>query len=87
MVAHPKLKLDISYNDRQVDILAERFDVAVRMGSLADSTLVARRIAPLHVAVLASPGYLEKQNGKQIPFIFFLINDKQGKGCYVFDAA
>lgn len=67
MVAHPKLALDISYSDRQVDILAERFDVAVRMGALIDSTLVARRIAPLRVAVLASPGYLAAHGTPQRP--------------------
>lgn len=67
MIAHPKLSLDISYSDRQVDILAERFDVAVRMGTLIDSTLVARRIAPLRVAVLASPGYLAAHGTPQRP--------------------
>lgn len=67
MVAHPKLKLDISYSDRQVDILAERFDVAVRMGTLIDSTLVARRIAPLRVAVLASPSYLATRGTPRRP--------------------
>ena len=67
MVAHPALKLDISYSDRRVDILAERFDVAVRMGALPDSTLIARRIAPLRIAVLASPGYLAKHGTPRRP--------------------
>ena len=61
MLAHPRLQLDVSYNDRRVDVLAEGYDVAVRMGSLADSALVARRIAPLRVAVLASPDYLGRR--------------------------
>ncbi len=60
MVAHSRLKLDISFSDRRVDILAEGFDVAVRLGALADSTLVALRIAPLRVSVLASPDYLAR---------------------------
>ncbi|QYE36351.1 LysR family transcriptional regulator [Polymorphobacter sp. PAMC 29334] len=61
MRANPKLRLDLSLGDRRVDILAEGFDVAVRMGALPDSTLVARRIAPLRLAVLASPEYLARR--------------------------
>ncbi|WP_419827532.1 LysR family transcriptional regulator [Sphingomonas sp.] len=61
MDVHPRLRLDLSLGDRRVDILAEGFDVAVRMGSLSDSTLVARRIAPLRLAVLASPAYLARR--------------------------
>lgn len=57
---HPKLRLDASYTNGRADILAEGFDVAVRMGALPDSTLVARRIAPMRVAVAASPDYLAK---------------------------
>ena len=58
MDTHPRLRVELSLGDRRVDILAERFDVAVRMGALPDSTLIARRIAPLRLAVLASPDYL-----------------------------
>ena len=61
MDAHPRLKLDLSLSDRRADILAEGFDVAVRMGSLPDSSLVARRIGPLRLAVLASPAYLARR--------------------------
>lgn len=67
MVAHPKLKLDVSYSDRRVDILAEGFDVAVRMGSLPDSALVARRVAPLRVLILASPAYLARHGAPRRP--------------------
>ena len=61
MDAHPRLRLDLSLGDRRVDILAEGFDVAVRMGALPDSSLVARRIAPLRLAVLASPEYVARR--------------------------
>ncbi len=61
METHPRLRVDLSLSDKRVDILAEGFDVAVRMGSLADSALVARRIAPLRLAVLASPAYLARR--------------------------
>jgi DNA-binding transcriptional LysR family regulator len=57
---HPELELDVSYSDRIVDLVGEGFDVALRIGALRDSSLVARRIAPVHAAVVASPAYLEK---------------------------
>jgi len=55
---HPRLQMYTSYTDRRVDLIAERFDVAIRLGVLPDSSLVARRIAPMHGAVIASPAYL-----------------------------
>ena len=61
MNVHPRLSLELSLGDRRVDILGEGFDVAVRMGALPDSALIARRIAPLRLAVLASPGYLARR--------------------------
>lgn len=61
MDAHPRLRIDLSLGDRRVDILAEGYDVAVRMGALPDSALIARRIAPLRLAVLASPAYLAQR--------------------------
>ena len=67
MDAHPRLRLDVSLGDRRVDILAEGFDVAVRMGLLPDSALVARRIAPLRLAVLASPAYLRARGTPAMP--------------------
>jgi DNA-binding transcriptional LysR family regulator len=57
---HPKLRIHTSYSDRRVDLLAERYDVAIRLGTLADSTLVARRIAEMHGAVVAAPAYLAR---------------------------
>lgn len=59
-VRHPKLSVTASYSDRFVDLIGERFDVAVRVGNLADSSLIARRIAPINAAVVASPAYLER---------------------------
>jgi DNA-binding transcriptional LysR family regulator len=58
-VAHPRVELDISFDDRVVDLIAGGFDLAVRIGNLADSSLIARRIAPVRRHMLASPGYLK----------------------------
>jgi DNA-binding transcriptional LysR family regulator len=57
---HPKLSVDLDLSDRYVDLVAEGFDVAIRIGRLPDSTLVARRLAPSRVVLCASPAYLER---------------------------
>jgi DNA-binding transcriptional LysR family regulator len=64
---HPKVEFDISLNDRTVDLLAGGYDMAIRIGSLADSSLLARRIAPVRALVLASPTYLEARGRPQHP--------------------
>jgi len=55
---HPAVKLDIGMNDRQIDLIEEGWDLAVRIGRLADSSLIARRLAPCRTVVCASPAYL-----------------------------
>lgn len=57
---HPEVEFDLDLNDRQVDLLAEGFDLAVRIAELRDSSLIARRLAPVRHAVCASPGYLAR---------------------------
>lgn len=66
-VRHPRLAVTASYSDRFVDLIGERFDVAVRLGNLADSSLIARRIAPINAAVVASPAYLERRGTPLTP--------------------
>lgn len=56
---HPRLQLEAEFSDRVVDIVAESFDVAIRIGPLTDSTsLVARKIGHQRMAIFASPTYL-----------------------------
>lgn len=57
---HPRLRLYTSYSDRRVDLMAERYDVAIRLGALPDSSLVARRVAPMYGALVAAPAYLAR---------------------------
>src|ERR1700735_4326876 len=59
---HPLLQVHTWYSDRFVDIVGEGFDAAVRVGYLADSNLVARRVGPILGKVVASPDYI-KANG------------------------
>lgn len=52
------VSLDVSFSDRMVNLVEEGFDVAVRIGHLADSSLVARRLAAVRMITCASPAYL-----------------------------
>lgn len=54
----PDITLDLMLTNRMVDLVAERIDVALRLTEPADSTLVARRLAPAPLVVVASPGFL-----------------------------
>lgn len=58
---YPDLSADLTVNDRVVDLLEEGYDVAVRIGRLTDSTLVARRLAPVGLHLAASPEYLAQR--------------------------
>jgi DNA-binding transcriptional LysR family regulator len=64
---HPDLQLDLDLNDREVNLVEEGFDMAVRIGELADSTLVARRIGTARFATCASPDYLLRQGTPRRP--------------------
>lgn len=56
--AHPQVTVEMSLNDRRADIIAEGFDLAIRIGELQPSAMVARRIGTYRFKVTASPGYL-----------------------------
>lgn len=64
---HPGLEIETTYSDRFVDLIGERYDAAIRIGNLPDSSLVARRIAPVLGAVVASPAYLAQRGTPQTP--------------------
>ena len=58
MDAHPELAVNLVLSDEFIDIVAGGFDLAVRIAELGDSSLVARRLAPVRRILCASPGYL-----------------------------
>lgn len=60
---HPSIRIDARFSDRFVDVVAEGFDVAIRVGRLRDSTLTARQIASYRNLLVAAPSYL-KARGK-----------------------
>ena len=65
--AHPEIEFDLDFNDRHVDLLVEGFDLAIRIASLPDSSLIARRLAPIQTVMCASPAYLERMGTPQSP--------------------
>ncbi|KRE09753.1 transcriptional regulator [Bosea sp. Root381] len=64
---HPRLEIDVEASDRYVDLIGERFDAAIRIGTLKDSSLIARRIAPVHAIVAGSPAYLAQRGRPSAP--------------------
>lgn len=58
--ACPDVQIELVLNDRVIDLIDEGFDLAVRIGRLKDSSLVARRLAPARIVVAASPAYLQR---------------------------
>jgi DNA-binding transcriptional LysR family regulator len=58
--AFPKIRFDFDLTPRLVDLVAEPFDVAIRMGEPEDSALIARPLAQLNPVLFASPDYLRK---------------------------
>ena len=64
---YPKVTLDLRLEDRYVDLVDEGIDVALRISTLADSSLIARKIADMHVVVGASPALLKTVGAPQHP--------------------
>lgn len=65
--AHPAVGIDLQLNDRKVDIVEEGFDIALRIGHLKSSSLIAKRIAPVRVVMCASPEYLRRHGTPRHP--------------------
>ncbi|MEJ2621502.1 MAG: LysR family transcriptional regulator [Candidatus Thiodiazotropha sp.] len=57
---HPRVVLDIDLNDSEVDLVQEGVDLALRIGNLDNSTMVARPLAPINFVLCASPDYLQR---------------------------
>ena len=64
---HPLLHVHTVYSDRFVDLVAEGFDCAIRVGYLPDSNLVARRVGPIYGKLVASPAYIEAHGFPEKP--------------------
>jgi DNA-binding transcriptional LysR family regulator len=61
MKRHPEVTVELMLNDRMVDLVEEGIDVAIRVGTLADSTMMSRSLSPYRAVVCASPVYLAER--------------------------
>jgi DNA-binding transcriptional LysR family regulator len=60
MARYPEVSIDLHLSDALVDVIADGFDLVLRIGQLPDSSLLARRLAPVPVMIVASPAYLDR---------------------------
>jgi DNA-binding transcriptional LysR family regulator len=67
MRQHPELSIELDFSDRKVDLIEGGYDLAFRIGSLPDSSLKARKIAPIKHVICASPDYLKRQGIPENP--------------------
>lgn len=88
--AFPDVQLDLVFEDRFIDMVAERFDVAIRISELADSSLIARKLMPFRVVVCATPEVLERYGVPKVPEDLAKVpaiidSNHRVKGAYTFD--
>lgn len=67
IVEHPGIQIDLRLSDARVDIVADGFDIALRIADLPDSSLRARRLAPIKARVVAAPSYLAEHGTPRHP--------------------
>ena len=65
--AYPDITLDIDLDDAMVDMVEDGFDVAIRVSRLADSSLIAKKLADFRVILCATPGFIEKHGVPESP--------------------
>jgi len=67
LVSYPDVSIDLSLDDPYVDLLEKRFDLGIRFGHLANSSLIARKLYALETHLCAAPAYLEKNGAPHAP--------------------
>lgn len=67
MHLHPQIKIDLDMSDRRIDLVEEGLDLAIRIGKLEDSTLMARKLASVRHVVCASPDFFNRYGTPETP--------------------
>ncbi|MBB3426831.1 MULTISPECIES: LysR family transcriptional regulator [unclassified Rhizobium] len=76
--AHPEVSIDLSLTNRMVDLIDEGYDAVFRVGELADSGLIARRLSPYRLVICAAPSYLRARGTPSTP------DDLRNHECLIF---
>lgn len=79
LTAHPKMTVDLTLDDRVVDIVEQGYDLAIRIRRLEDSSLTARLLAPAHMILCAAPAYLARHGAPSNA------GDLERHSCLVYD--
>jgi DNA-binding transcriptional LysR family regulator len=74
---YPDVELDVVALDRGVDLVKEGFDLSIRIGALADSTLISRKLRDIELVLVASPDYLDRRGSPQC------VKDLQDHNCII----
>jgi DNA-binding transcriptional LysR family regulator len=64
---NPGVEIDLTLNDRAVDLVEEGYDIVIRIGVPQSSTLISRRLAPAHLVIVGSPDYLRRNGMPKSP--------------------
>ena len=67
LALHPEVELDLQFDDKQADLIAERYDLALRIANLVDSSLLARRLCGVRILLVGSPAYFQKYGKPRHP--------------------
>jgi DNA-binding transcriptional LysR family regulator len=67
VASHPEVSVEVVVSDRFVNLIEEGFDLAIRVGDLQESSLIARRLASAHLVVCAAPEYLHRAGRPETP--------------------
>jgi DNA-binding transcriptional LysR family regulator len=67
LAAYPDVSIELSLDDPYVDLVEERFDLAIRVGRLADSSLMSRKLCSVTMMLCAAPAYLQAKGAPQAP--------------------
>jgi DNA-binding transcriptional LysR family regulator len=81
MARYPKLQVNLSLEDRHIDLIEEKIDVAIRLGRLPSSSLIARKLGEQRRIIVAAPAYLARHGRPNRP------NDLLAHNCILWDQA
>ncbi len=81
LIAYPDVSIDLSLHDNYVDLVEERIDLAIRLGQLSDSSLIAKKLFAVEMVLCASPRYLAANGTPQKP------RDLVGHNCLIYTYA